>query len=145
MLNIYFGNYDDAVYDTNTYFNNTYKDSWITKDLSMQIIKDIDKSDVIDGNSIKSPIFNVMSPKQLSGGAKTLILVANNRNKVFNVSTCGDNCAKWLLKIADEKAITVNLRHIMNFGNNEFKIKIKNTNKIVKNMEELIKEAGDLV
>lgn len=145
MLNIYFGNYDDAVYDTNTYFNNTYKDSWITKDLSMQIIKDIDKSDVIDGNSIKSPIFNVMSPKQLSGGAKTLILVANNRNKVFNVSTCGDNCAKWLLKIADEKAITVNLRHIMNFGNNEFKIKIKNTNKIVKNMEELVKEAGDLV
>ena len=145
MLSIYFGNYDDAVYDTNTYFNNTYKDSWITKDLSMQIIKDIDKSDVIDGHSIKSPIFNVMSPKQLSGGAKTLILVANNRNKVFNVSTCGDNCAKWLLKIADDKPITINLRHIMNFGNNEFKIKIKNTNKIVKNMEELIKEAGDLV
>lgn len=145
MLSIYFGNYDDAVYDTNTYFNNTYKDYWITKDLSMQIIKDIDKSDVIDGHSIKSPIFNIMGPKQLSGGAKTLILIANDHSKIFNASTCGDNCAKWLLKIADGKSVTINLRHIMNFGNKEFKIRIKNTNKIVKNMEELIKEVGDFI
>lgn len=32
---------------------------------------------------------------------KTLILVKFEKDKIFNASTCGDNCAKWLLKIAE--------------------------------------------
>ena len=31
-------------------------------------------------------------------------------------STCGDNCAKWLLKIAEQEERTVNLCHLMDFG-----------------------------
>ncbi len=47
MLNIYFGENSDAIYNTNVYFNNTYKDSWITKSLSKEMIKDVDKSEVV--------------------------------------------------------------------------------------------------
>ena len=39
MLNIYFGNKPDVIYDTATYFKNTYKDSWITSPLSVEMIK----------------------------------------------------------------------------------------------------------
>ena len=150
MLNVYFGDMPDAIYNTNVYFNNTYKDSWITNPLSKEMIKAVDKSDVIDERTISSPVFGNMSPKKLSGGVKTLLLIANNPNKIFNASTCGDNCAEWILKIAKMKEerhqkVVINLRHLMDFGDGQFKIKVVNTNKIVTNMAELVAEAGEFV
>ena len=145
MLNVYFGDMPEAIYDTNTYFNNRYKDLWITKPLSKEMIKAVDRSEVIDAKTISSPIFGNMSPKKLSGGVKTLLLIDNDSTQVFNASTCGDNCAEWILKMAENKKITINLRHLMDFGKDEFKIKVMNTNKIVKNMKELVFEAGEFV
>ena len=150
MLNVYFGDMPDAIYNTNVYFNNTYKDSWITNPLSKEMIKAVDKSDVIDEKTISSPVFGNMSPKKLSGGVKTLLLIANDPNKIFNASTCGDNCAEWILKIAKMKEerhqkVVINLRHLMDFGDGQFKIKVVNTNKIVTNMAELVAEAGEFV
>lgn len=113
MLNVYFGDMPDAIYNTNIYFNNTYKDSWIIRPLTRQIIQSVDHSEVIDEKTIVSPVFGNMSPKKLSGGVKTLLLIAYDKTKVFNASTCGDNCAEWLLKIADERKVVVNLRHLM--------------------------------
>ena len=145
MLNVYFGDMPEAIYNTNIYFNNTYKDNWITKQLSIEMIKAVDHSDVIDEKTIYIPIFGNMSPKKLSGGVKTLMLIAYDRTKVFNASTCGDNCAEWILKIAEKRKIVINLRHLMDFGTGEFKIKVLNTGKIVKNMGDLVLEAGEFV
>lgn len=145
MLNVFFGDMPDAIFNTNVYFNNTYKDEWITKPLSKEIIKAVDKSEVIDERTILSPVFGNMSPKRLSGGVKTLLLIAYDHSKVFNASTCGDNCAEWILRIAEDKKIVINLRHLMDFGKGEFKIKVMNTGKIVKNMGDLVYEAGEFV
>lgn len=60
-------------------------------------------------------------------------------------STCGDNCAEWILKIAKERKVIINLHHLMDFGPEPFKAKILNTNKIIKNMAELVFEAGEFV
>ncbi len=145
MLHIYFGDMPDAIYNTSIYFNNTYKDSWITDQMTKDMIKAVDNSDVIDAKTIMSPIFGNMSPKKLSNGVKTLILISFDRKKVFNASTCGDNCAEWILRMAKERKVVINLRHLMDFGSEPFKIKIMNTNKIVKNMAELVFEAGEFV
>ena len=145
MLNVYFGDMPDAIYNTNIYFNNTYKDSWITKPLSREIIQAVDHSEVIDEKTIASPVFGNMSPKKLSGGVKTLLLIAYDKTKVFNASTCGDNCAEWILRIADDKKVIINLRHLMDFGKGEFKIRVLNTGKIVKNMGDLVAKAGEFV
>jgi len=146
MLSVFFGDMENVIYNTNVYFNNTYKDRWITTDLARAIIKAVDKSEVIDAKTIKSPIFGIMSPKKLSGGVKTLLLIAHdNSGKIFNASTCGDNCAEWILKIAEKDKVVINLRHLMDFGKGEFKIKVMNTGKIVKNMGELVSEAGEFI
>lgn len=145
MLNIYFGEMPDVIYNTNAYFNNTYKDSWITSQLAKDMIKAVDHSDVIDEKTILSPIFGNMSPPKLSGGVKTLLLISFDRKKIFNASTCGDNCAEWILKIAKDRKVVINLRHLMDFGSEPFKIKVLNTNKIVKDMAELVFEAGEFV
>lgn len=145
MLNIFFGEMPEAIYNTNVYFNNTYKDQWITSELGIRMIKDVDNSDVISANLIESPVLGPITPYQLSGGVKTLFLIAHDKSKVFNASTCGDNCAKWLLELGDTRKVVVNLRHLMHFGDQEFKIRVINTNKIVKNMAELVLEAGEFV
>ena len=56
---------------------------------------------------------------------------------------CGDNCAKWILKAVKslEQDITINLYHVMDFGNKKYEIEILNSHKIVHNMEEYILEA----
>lgn len=145
MLNIFYGHMPDVIRNTDVFFNNTYKDQWITKPLSRDMIRDVDKSVVLDTRAIISPIFGIMSPEKLSGGVKTLILIDNDPGHVFNASNCGDNCAKWLLKIAEKKKVVVNLRHFMNFGKGEFKIRVLNTGKVVKNAHDLIYEAGRYV
>lgn len=74
--------------------------------------------------------------------AKEMILIANESDKVFNASTCGDNCAKWILKLAEKQDITINLRHLMDFGEGGFTIHIMNNGQVVHTMKELIPVAG---
>ena len=147
MLNVYFGPMPEAIYNTAVYFKNTYEDKWITAPLAVEMIRDVDRSKVIGPQVIESPVLGMITPLQLSGGVKTLLLIANDRSNkhVFNASTCGDNCAKWLLRIAAEEDRTVNLRHIMDFGQGSFEIKILNTNQIVYKMSELTDIAVDFV
>ena len=145
MLNIYYGDMEGAIYNTAVYFKNTYEESWITHPLAKSMILDVDQSLVIDSGVIDSPVIGKIPPTSLSGGVKTLILIYNEPEKIFNASTCGDNCAKWILKIAEELDITINLRHLMDFGSGEFQIRILNNNQIVHNMKELIPIAGKYV
>ena len=150
MLNIYYGELPESekekyIYNTAVYFKNTYQDKWITAPLAVEMIRDVDRSEVVSGTQIDSPVFGLMPPTQLSGGVKTLLLVANDRKHIFNASTCGDNCAKWLLKIAEDKKVVISLRHLMDFGKAAFKIRVLNTGKTVKNMGELVLEAGEFV
>ena len=49
------------------------------------------------------------------------------------------------LRVETLKNITVNLRHLMDFGEKEFTIHILNTDEIVHNMEELVMIAGMFV
>lgn len=145
MLSIYFGDMPEAIYNTSVYFQNQYADSWITSDLSKQMIQDVDHSKVISAQLIESPVLGAIPPTQLSGGVKTLILMAYDKKHIFNASTCGDNCAKWILAMGKEKKLVINLRHLMDFGKEPFKIKVLNTNRIVRNMSELVAEAGQFV
>ncbi len=145
MLNIIFGDYAGVVTNPAVYFKNTYEDDWITDELSRKMIQDVDNSNVISERVIESPVLGAITPKELSGGVKTLILINNCPDKIFNASACGDNCAKWLLEIGKEKDITVNLRHIMDFGEASFDIHIQNTDQVVHSMKELIPIAGMIV
>lgn len=142
MLNIYFGNMPEAVFNTSVYFKNAYEDAWITDPFAREMIQDIDKSVVLDSAVIDSPVLGKIAPTALSGGVKTLILMKNERTKIFNASTCGDNCAKWILKLAEQNDLTINLRHLMDFGDGTFDICILNTNQIVHTMKELVPIAG---
>jgi hypothetical protein len=143
MLKILFGEAAEAVYHPPTYFDNRYEDEWITDPLSVQMIKDIDKSEVVSAHLIQSPVLGAIPIKDISGGVKTLILMAFDMSgKIFNASACGDNCARWIVKLGKERDLTINLHHVMDFsGVSDFEALILNTGKVVHSYEEYLKEA----
>ena len=142
MLKIFFGDNpgDNYIFNPDVFFNNTYEDKWITSGISKKMIKDIDRSEVKNSNIIESPFLGLISPERLSGGVKTLILMQNDTEHIFNDSACGNNCAQWILKLAKQKDITIRLGYIMDFGRSSFDIYIVNTGKIVHTMLELDEE-----
>jgi hypothetical protein len=78
-------------------------------------------------------------------------------NKITNEKHCqfgreyiskycdGQLLLEQLFRLGTEKDILINLRHIMDFGDEEFEILIMNTNTVVHNMIELAKIAGRYV
>jgi hypothetical protein len=142
MLKILFGEAAGAVYHPPTYFDNRYEDAWITDPLSVQMIKDIDQSEVVGTHLIQSPVLGSIPVKEISGGVKTLILMAFDQSgKIFNASACGDNCAKWIVEISKRKDLTINLHHMMDFSSvGAFDALLLNTGKTVHSYEEYVKE-----
>ena len=145
MLSVYYGNMPEAIYNPALFFKNSYSDDWITDELSKEMIRDVDKSEVIGPRIIDSPVLGGITPRELSGGVKTLICIYKRPDRVFNASACGDNCAKWLLEIGKRQDVTINLRHLMDFGEIEFTIKVLNTDQTVHNMDELLPIAAMIV
>ena len=135
MLKIWYLEGVNYVKNAQMYFEHNWEDDWITDPFVKEMIKDVDKSEVIGPHLIESPVLGPIPPTTLSGGVQVLILLLKDNSKVFNISNCGDNCAKWILEIAKQKDLVVYLEHIMHFDE-EFEIKIMNTNKIVRNKQE---------
>ena len=136
MLTIVYGDAENSIYNTSVYFKNSFEAEWFDSELAKEIVRDVDHSDVLSGECIQSPVLGQIPPERLSGGVKTLLLMLNEPDKIFNASTCGDNCAKWLLKIAEKEDRIINLHHLMRFGTEPFTIRVLNTNQIVHSMEE---------
>lgn len=145
MLKIYFGDMDNVIFNTEIYFKNDYDPEWLNDLVVRQMILDVDSSVVLSSGAIDSPVMGVIPPTSLSGGVKTLILILKEPEKVFNASNCGDNCAGWLLQMGKERDVTINLRHIMDFGDEAFEIYVMNDNVVVTNMMDLLKTAGRYV
>ncbi|MCD8015702.1 MAG: DUF4869 domain-containing protein [Lachnospiraceae bacterium] len=137
MLKIWYYGGVDYMKDAPSYFDHVYEDEWITDPFVKEMIQDVDLSTVISAHVIESPVLGAITPKELSGGVKVLILMLKDDSFVYNMSNCGDNCAKWILKIAAEKDLTVYLQHILRFDG-EFDIMIMNTEKIVHNRKEYV-------
>lgn len=136
--------FPNYVYNTRVYFDNTYLDSWLEDDFSKRMIKSVDKATVLSVNAVDSKALGVIPVTKISGGLKTLLLLQHDHTQIYNVSNCGDNCAKWILKIAKkyDKDIIINLRHIMDFGDKPFEIRIMNNDIVVHNMQEYVLYAG---
>lgn len=83
------------------------------------MIEDIDGNtiqQVGDDYAILSKVFGLISYDKISGGVKTLILLLKDDSEfIFNISACGDNCAKWIQHISSLKDITVRLGYLMEF------------------------------
>lgn len=115
MLYLTFKKTEDVLIAVDKYFNLAYEQEWFDDPVVKEMVRDVDKSVVLGDAVIKSPVFGIMAPTQLSGGVKALILMLKEDHTIWG-SACGDNCAKWIIEISKKKDITICLSHIMKFS-----------------------------
>lgn len=145
MLNIIFNrgakDIEDAnyVFSPDTYFKYNYEDEWFDDELVKKMVQDVDHSTVISAHSIESPVLGIIAPERLSGGVKALIIMYKEPALIVNASSCGNNCAKWILEIGRRQDFTVRLGYEMEFEE-PFDIRIKNSGNIIHSYEEFLKE-----
>lgn len=133
MLKIYYGSLPDEIRSASVYFDFNFELDWLDNELNRKMIKDVDKSEVIAGNMIKSSVLGIIPPQWLSGGVKALICMnSDTSGLIFNLSNCGDNCAKWVYEIAKHKDLLVTTHHTMSFSEiDNFEVEMVNSGKIV--------------
>lgn len=90
------------------------------------MIRAVDKSEVLSSHAIESPVLGIIPTSKLSGGVKALILVYKKPELLIDCTACGENCAEWLLKIAEKQDTLINLNYFMDFPE-PFELKIQNT------------------
>ena len=100
-------------------FDDEYEEEWFSDKFIRRILEDIDNIDISksNGSSFKNSITgNIHSPKELSTGCKTLILIYKYSNVIFQ-ARFGDNCTDLLEEIAINNDITIksDYLHAFNF------------------------------
>lgn len=141
MLRIHFGEMEKVNYGP-SWFKNNYKTEWLEDPFVQEMIKDVDKSSYVSGFVIDSPVFGPIPPERLSGGVQTLIMIYERPDLVFDATSCGQNCAKWLLEIGKKKDVTVNLNYIMHLEEiPDFEVFIENDNIVASTPKDYIYSA----
>lgn len=139
MVRVWFGDREGSIYNTSMYFNNRYEKKWLIEDFSRTVIHVVDQSEVVDENTIQSPVLGNIHPEDLSGGVKTLILMKHFPGIYFNGSNCGNNCAPWILKLGERQNCSMILYHTMDFGPGDFRVRVMNRRGLVAhNMSEFL-------
>ena len=140
MLNIMLGDFiDNCIIDVSKYFKVFKETEWFSDPFVRKVIKEVDKSEVIDGEYIQSPVFGGMAPDRLSSGAKALILMKMKPNRIVYATRCGDNCSPLIVELAEQQELTIMLHHCMMFPE-KFTARIVETGKEVHSCEEFINE-----
>ena len=86
MLKIWYYANIDYMKDAPSYFDNVYEDEWIEDDFVKRMIQDVDHCTVISSHVIDSPILGAITPRELSGGVKVLILMLKDDSFIYNMS-----------------------------------------------------------
>ena len=136
MLSIWYGEMKDVAYGP-VWFKYAYEKEWLSDPFVQEMMEDIDHSCYIGGMVIESDVLGPIPPETLSGGLKTLIMIYKRPDMVFDATSCGPNCAKWLLEIGKREDVTVNLRYFMPLdGFEPFSVTILNVPKVVSTAED---------
>lgn len=139
MVKVYFELPEDEIISTSKYFNNSYTEDWLD-DWAKRVIKEIDNSELISSGIVNSPVLGPITIREISSGAKALIIMNADGSVISNANSCGDNCAKLLAELSRRKDFSVFLAYPMDFGKYMFDMEIARTGVICHNKEAFERE-----
>ena len=122
MLNILIDDNSKAIkpllkeYKSNVsdYFDLVFDSEWLKDDYVKSLILRIDNTIVKDDGTLYNEFLGGIVPSRLSSGVKGLILLYKTDYKI-NGDRLGDNCWGSVFEIANQKDISIVLRHIPRF------------------------------
>lgn len=139
MVKVHFELEDKDIISTSKYFNNSYTEEWMDG-WAKRVIKEIDNSELISEGMVLSPVLGPITVREISGGAKALIIMNADGSVISNANSCGDNCASLLAELSKKKDFEIYLAYPMNFEGLDFDMCIANDGAVCHNAEEFEKE-----
>ena len=136
MLTIHLGKMENVEYGP-SWFKYNYKPEWFKDPFVQEMVKGVDNSVFVDGIVIDSPVLGPIPPERLSGGLKTLIMIYKRPELIFDATSCGQNCAEWLIKIGEKVDVKICLEYLMSFDE-PFEIMLENENRLINSKEDYI-------
>lgn len=115
MLYIGFKRTNKTISDIDAYWEYNYEEEWFKDAFVKEMVRSVDESELLDSGIVDSPVLGKIPHKKLSRGVRALIILLKVPNIEIWASTCGDNCAEWLLKISEIQDIYIVLEHVMHF------------------------------
>lgn len=101
--------------DIDGFFDGFVEDDWMANDWAKQVIKEIDKSDLVAPKVVESPILGQIPYTWISGGAKLLIMMNMESDIVYDGDNLGDNCWPLLMQLGRDKDIAISLSYSPSF------------------------------
>ena len=120
MLKIHFGHLPETLKVPSEYFDLMIEpdDEIFSNSFIKDIIYSIDSVRVNSALDMYNEKFRVAcNYTTISTGSKNTIL-AYLTDEVIDGDKLGDNCAPWILKIAEDKDVTITLEHLLKFPEN---------------------------
>lgn len=125
-------NRTDIMHVAPKWFDGNFEDEWLQDPFVIEIVKEVDHSDLVD-KILMSPVLGTVDALKMSGGSKTLICLYKEPSLYkYNVKHCGDNCCNMLLEIGKRKDIHIFVPQLLDLTG-EFSIYLENSNKVITN------------
>lgn len=116
MLFIYTKQPDNPIEAIDSWFRRNKQNAWFNDPFVKEIILGIDKSVAVEDDYIKSPVFGTIGADRLSTGCKAVITMYVQSDRPVWATSCGNNCAKYIVEVSKKKDVSIWLAHHMNFG-----------------------------
>lgn len=106
MLKLWIGHNDKSLGTPRAFFMYKFDMSYLETDFSKEVVRSIDKSEVVSRNLIQSEVLGAIPPSMLSNGVKTLLVSKYYSDSVMvNFATMGENCLPYFFRVAMEKDV----------------------------------------
>lgn len=128
---------EDLLWYQSDAFDLSYDTDWFENKYVLDMIKDIDNTELITDGIFKSEVLGNIPATELSTGVKGLILILLENDYIFRSSYFGDNCSKWILDISKDKDIFIDINHFLGFpefnDDDGYKLYFKKTDTTITN------------
>jgi hypothetical protein len=129
---------------TDFYLEKYATEEWFQNETTRQIILDTDNVMCNGMYDMNSKTFGQIDYTKLSTGTKNLIIGYNADNVTISATYCNDAGIQWLLRIGQQKDLTVDVYHKIKFPENiEFKAILLNDNRELNSVEDFNKAITD--
>lgn len=112
MLYVSVGDYtEDCIRRTSAFFDFNKKPEWFEDEFVRHTIRTIDRSEVIMGECIVSPVLGAIAPERLSSGCKGVILLRMLPERSIYATRCGDNCFPLIQELSKMQDVKILLHN----------------------------------
>lgn len=93
--------------DCRNFFSRVKQDSWFEEEFVINLIKEIDGAEVVQGCILRDRFGKVIPADYLSTGSKVMICILKFPEKIFNLTQMGNNVLPFLIKLCAKEDRTV--------------------------------------